>query len=305
MSTPLRYNPKPTPSPYHSGRDIRHRLREFFRDYFWFIFKNVIGWLLILSSLPIGVALPGPGGIPLFLIGFALVTFPGKRQLTSRVMRGRGLPIEAEVFTFVTALVSILITSTLMWFISDRYESLLAHFNLRPTGPDATLTGKVVSLMGVGIITLFVTWLVMRLALQVLNYVLRGMPILRRRMRPWLRKHGFYLLPSRRRRESTAGGNGQTTTVMNDEILEIDARQQDRLRAAGSAMLLWAKRAIGVGITIAIFAWILKPIVQKWPLVEKRVLETSIPRFALAAAMFAVFLFAFRALVWRRIVLSF
>jgi hypothetical protein len=301
-------NQTPYGSIYQTGSDIRHRLREFFKDYFWFIFKNVIGWLLILSSLPIGVALPGPGGIPLFLIGFALVTFPGKRQLTSRVMRGRGLPIEAEVFSFVTALISILITSTLMWFISDRYESLLAHFHLKPTGPDATLTGKVVALMGVGIITLFVTWLVMRLALHVLNYVLRGMPIIRRRLRPWLRKHGFYLLPSRRRREG--GGNGEngqqaTTTVMNDEILEIDVRQQDRLRAAGGALLLWAKRAIGVGITIAIFAWILKPIVQKWPLVKERVLETSIPRFALAAAMFAIFLFAFRALVWRRIVASF
>src|SRR3954451_13184234 len=87
--------PPPHRSHYQTGAHIRHRLREFFSDYFWFIFKNVIGWLLILSSLPIGVALPGPGGIPLFLIGFALVTFPGKRQLTSRVMRGRGLPIEA------------------------------------------------------------------------------------------------------------------------------------------------------------------------------------------------------------------
>src|SRR6476646_3617405 len=64
---------------------------RYFADYFWFILKNVIGWIFILASPVLGVTLPGPGGIPVFLIGFALVTFPGKRKLTSRVMRGRPL----------------------------------------------------------------------------------------------------------------------------------------------------------------------------------------------------------------------
>ena len=32
---------------------------------------------------------PGPGGIPLFLVGFALANIPGKRRITARVPRGR------------------------------------------------------------------------------------------------------------------------------------------------------------------------------------------------------------------------
>jgi hypothetical protein len=80
-------------------RRWRQRVTDFFSGYFWFIFKNVIGWMLIILAIPVGLTVPGPGGIPIFLIGFALVTFPGKRKLTSRVMRGRGLPIEMQVFT--------------------------------------------------------------------------------------------------------------------------------------------------------------------------------------------------------------
>ena len=74
-------------------------MHRYFADYFWFILKNVIGWTFILASPVLGVALPGPGGIPVFLIGFALVTFPGKRKITSRVMRGKPLRLEASIFT--------------------------------------------------------------------------------------------------------------------------------------------------------------------------------------------------------------
>jgi len=31
-----------------------------------------------------GPLVPGPGGLPLFLIGFGLITFPGKRRITAR-----------------------------------------------------------------------------------------------------------------------------------------------------------------------------------------------------------------------------
>src|SRR5262245_53323957 len=82
-------------------------IRRFIQDYFWLILKNVIGWLFILSSPLLGVALPGPGGIPVFLIGFALVTFPGKRRLTSRVIRGKPIEVEPIFFTFLVTLISI------------------------------------------------------------------------------------------------------------------------------------------------------------------------------------------------------
>src|SRR2546423_11001252 len=55
------------------------------KDWVWFLVNNIIGWVLILLAWPVGLALPGPGGLPMFLIGFALITFPGKRHLTARV----------------------------------------------------------------------------------------------------------------------------------------------------------------------------------------------------------------------------
>src|SRR4051794_39837583 len=60
----------------------------------WFTAKNVIGWGLILAAFVLGPLVPGPGGIPLFLVGFAMITFPGKRRLTARVLRGR--PLDAR-----------------------------------------------------------------------------------------------------------------------------------------------------------------------------------------------------------------
>src|SRR4051812_3603432 len=114
----------PSKRPGHGVAAIGHVSRHL-STYFWLIFKNVIGWAFILGSPVLGIALPGPGGIPLFLIGFALVTFPGKRKLTTRVMRGRELQLEAEVFTFLTAIVSILGTAAVMAMIGGRYEKLL------------------------------------------------------------------------------------------------------------------------------------------------------------------------------------
>src|ERR1043166_9567068 len=99
------YHPRRMPPAHAPARieramsDTLDRLQQFLRDYAWFIVRNVIGWLLILLSLVLGVSIPGPGGLPIFLIGFALVTIPGKRKLTARVLRGRRLHIEARAYT--------------------------------------------------------------------------------------------------------------------------------------------------------------------------------------------------------------
>src|SRR3989442_4519453 len=77
--------------------------------YSWLILKNVIGWALILASGPVGLTLPGPGGLPLFLIGFAMITFPGKRALTSRVMRGRPWPTNSRRTIFVQIIAALLL----------------------------------------------------------------------------------------------------------------------------------------------------------------------------------------------------
>lgn len=67
----------------------------------------------------------------------------------------------------------------------------------------------------------------------------------------------------------------------------------------------WLRRAVGIAITLAIFAWILKPIVLHWPEVKGRVQHVSWGRVLVASLMFSTFLFAFRATTWRAILIGF
>lgn len=264
---------------------------------FWFIFKNVLGWILILASFPIGIIIPGPGGVPIFIVGFALVTFPGKRRLTSRVMRGRGLPIESQAFTFVTALFSVLATSTLMWLASRKFSALLARFDLTLDPQSADMRSIVVALVCVTLIALGVTWIVTRLSLRVVNLFLKRLPMIRRAVRPWLRKRGVRLLPARRKPGGPAGDP--------EEILQIDARHHNRLRSAAAILKPWLRRAITVGVTVYIVVRMVEPLLQQWPLVRLRVDDLRPGALVASVLMFAVFLFAFRALAWRRILKAF
>src|SRR5690348_15010287 len=94
-------NHQPTAEPIAPPAPLHwtDRLQHFIQEYSWTIVRNIIGWILIVVAPVLGALLPGPGGLPLFLIGFALVTFPGKRKLTARVLRGRRLHIEDRAFT--------------------------------------------------------------------------------------------------------------------------------------------------------------------------------------------------------------
>ncbi len=280
----------------HHVRDQAAGLKQFFGAYFWFIVKNVIGWIFILGALPLGVFVPGPGGLPVFIIGFALVTFPGKRRLTSRVMRGRPFDLQTRLFTFLTAMVSVLITSLILWLFvgEDRYKRLQQSYGL-----------QIAHLIGILAVALFVTWLVTRLGLQLANWLLMQMPIIRRRIRPWLRKRGFRILPPRRKSADESPATNGATPTDPDEILVIHERHHKRLWYVWSLLKPWLRRAVAVGITIAIFAWILQPIFDKWPDVRALIYRTSIVRIVVASGMFAFFLFAFRALVWRRILQAF
>ena len=87
----------PVPLSSSNGLPRRSRGQRFLTSRYWLILKNVIGWVLILLSFAAGPLVPGPGGIPLFLIGFALISFPGKRRLTARVLRGK--PVRASRWT--------------------------------------------------------------------------------------------------------------------------------------------------------------------------------------------------------------
>src|SRR6476469_7665820 len=104
------------------SRDLFDRAQEFLREYAWFIVRNLIGWILILASPVLGAVIPGPGGLPIFLIGFALVTFPGKRKLTARVLRGRRLRLEDRAYAVVAAFISIAIPGVVWWILWARYE---------------------------------------------------------------------------------------------------------------------------------------------------------------------------------------
>src|SRR5687767_1110733 len=111
-----------------SRPDAFDRARIFLQDYAWFIVRNVIGWVLILCSPILGAVVPGPGGLPVFLIGFALVTFPGKRKLTARVLRGRRLHIEDNWYLYIAAFISIVIPGVVGWVLWERYERHIRAF---------------------------------------------------------------------------------------------------------------------------------------------------------------------------------
>lgn len=266
--------------------------RTFFADYFWVIVKNVIGWLLIIGAGPIGVMVPGPGGIPLFLIGFAMVSFPGKRRLTARVLRGKAMQLAARRLTTITTLASLFIPVAMLWWFQSAYKQSLQSNEL-----------AVALLIGICGLAIAVTWVVTRLMFRLVNFGLKHVPRARQKVRPWMRHHGFNLLPPRRRRRyQTEYGVDQPPD--ENEILSIDPRHANRVRSIWKYSLPWLKRAIALGLTIITFIWIIKPIKRDWPLVREEILQTSVPRFVLASAMFAIFLLVFRVLVWRRILIG-
>src|SRR6266496_490602 len=84
-------------------------VRRFLSEYAWFIVRNLVGWILVLSALPVGFLFPGPLGFPIFLIGFALITFPGKRRLTARVLRGKAVSRESKAFRATIRILAVLL----------------------------------------------------------------------------------------------------------------------------------------------------------------------------------------------------
>ena len=264
----------------------RSGIRQFFADYFWFIFKNVIGWLLIFASPVLGAMVPGPGGIPVFLIGFAMVTFPGKRKLTTRVLRGKPMRVQTMLFTGLTAAISLIVPGLALWYAVARWGDVFRSWKL----------GGVV-IVGVVVLAFFSTWLATRLGLWVVNLILLNLPRLRRKIRPWLRRQGINLLPPRRREPTGAPATG----AAEDEILEIHERHHQRLRSFVSGFRQWAYRAISLAITIAIFVWILRPVARHWQLLDDAILSISPLRFLAAAAMLSSYLLVFRALTWRHV----
>src|SRR3954462_2131444 len=98
------------------------------KQWIWFFIQNIIGWLLILLAWPVGLALPGPGGLPMFLIGFALITFPGKRHLTARVLRGIPVRRTSRAFRNTIAIIAIVIPAMVLFYL--RFVTLKEVFTV-------------------------------------------------------------------------------------------------------------------------------------------------------------------------------
>ncbi len=259
----------------------------------WFIAKNLIGWILIIGAFPLGALIPGPGGIPLFLIGFGLITFPGKRRITARVLRGRPVRRGSTVYGFTVGLLALLIPAgALLYLVEAEWVA-----------PGALRNYRAGFSIGYALAVIVLLWAGLN-SHGIFNKLLRSVPRGRRKIRPWLRRKGVDLLPPRRRNRITLQ-NGHVVRETNVEIIEIHQRHVTRLRAVWSVGKPWLRRTIGVVVTVAIFVWIFKPIVREWHGVSERIATIRWSRFLLAAAMFAVFLFVFRAMVWRRILIGF
>jgi hypothetical protein len=269
-----------------------YRRPSVFANWFWFILKNVIGWLLILTAMVMGPLVPGPGGLPLFIIGFGLITFPGKRRITARVLSGAPIDPESRAYRRGVAGVALLLPAAVLLYLA--YERLLPY---RDSTRAAWVYGAIY------VVTASLMWAFGHRSGDLVNWLLRLLPRIRRRIRPWLRRRGIDLLPPRRRRRPVAPG-GPMTRDPDEEILAIHTRHHDRFHSAWAACKPWIKRVAGVVITAAIFWWMMKPVSRHWDEVKFRILEISWTRFTVAAVMFSVFLFVFRATTWRWLLLG-
>jgi len=289
---------EPSPPPPTERRFRLSTAGRFFAGYAWLILKNVIGWAFILISPAVGFTLPGPGGIPLFLIGFALVTFPGKRKLTARVLRGRPMNLERRRFDLIEIGIALVLSTVLFWPFEKRYWHQL---NLRSLSTAFHIT--------MGLVVLSFMWVGTRFGLRGLNIVIRLMPRFRRKIRPWLRRHGILLLPPRyRQRGRLSTGFSDMESVpddVNNEILEIHERYRKGAISAWQKSWPWIRRALGVAITAWIFVIMIRPLRENWPLVRHEIHTLDWGRFAIASVMFAIFLLLFRAVSWRRVLRGF
>ena len=260
-------------------------------DYIWFVLKNILGWVLIIAAAPAGIALPGPGGIPMFLIGFALITFPGKRQFTARVLRGVPIRRDSRIYQIIVAVVALLGPLVVISILFNRNKWWFPEYNL-------TQSSILLGLLYFSSVILI--WIFGLRGVHIMNLGMRFIPRIRRRIRPWLRERGMDLLPPRRRLHLR---NPLLHHEPDEGILEIHARHQDRLRSIVKAARPWAIRALRVLFVFAVFLWMVKPIYRQWhePDIRDTILSTNWFQFAAAALMFSVVLFVFRALAWRDI----
>lgn len=256
-------------------------------SYLWLIFKNLLGWALIVSAFVLGAVLPGPNGLIQFILGFALISFPGKRRATARVLRGR--PIEPGSWFFRVAIV---VLSVLLPGLVLAYLDFWLKLPLLRTPRNTRLV------VGLGLLVACALCVLGLNSMGLFNKLLRGVAIMRRRVRPWLRRRGIDLLPPRRRRRHTQE-DGKVVAMVNEEVLELHERHVARLYSVWQWCWPWLRRLLQVAVVAGIFALMLRPVLRHWPVVRDRILSVDWYLFVLAAGMFAVTSLVFRVPSWR------
>jgi len=196
----------------------------FFTRYFWVIVRNLVGYFLIVSAAVVGGVFPGPLGTPIFLIGFGLITFPGKRRLTSRLLRGLPMNLYSRRTRSIRAAAALIFPPLIVWLIGHREHS---PFYSERIGDWRTIVLYCLAVAG--------SWLAMFWFLRFLNLLIGFLPHLRRNVRPWLKKKGINLLPPRRRRRSP----NAPMSPHNEEILGITTEKADQARGTLDAMRKW------------------------------------------------------------------
>jgi hypothetical protein len=162
---------------------------------------------LILAAVPISGLVPLPLGTPMFFIGFGLISFPGKRRLTSRLLRGRTIHLTARAVLLRITVVSLLVPPVLVWVLARE-----KHRIIRPSEM------PVAHLCAVYAWAIAATWVATFAVLWVVNLVIRLLPHVRQRIRPWMRRHGMKLLPPRKKRRTPSS----PASPPSQEILQIE-----------------------------------------------------------------------------------
>jgi uncharacterized membrane protein YbhN (UPF0104 family) len=269
----------------HGRAERREVAQSFFAGQFWFIFRNVVGWILIFASPVVGF-LPGPGGILVFIIGFALASIPGKRRITTRVMRGKPIRINQTSLVVLTTLLSIAACAAIVFTYRAHLDAVVRWLEITDDDYERVFA----LIIGTSLLAIPVSWLFIKIALLVINFMLRTLPFARRYARPWLAKRGVRFLPSRRKSDA-------------NEILQISASNQKRVVAIWQWTYRWARRAAIIGLTVWIFYAILKPVWFAWPETSARLKTISPTDIIISASMFAAFL-VLRGFLWRAVLIG-
>ncbi|MGD0768416.1 MAG: hypothetical protein ABSB42_09515 [Tepidisphaeraceae bacterium] len=174
----------PTPKPAETAPQAR----SLFARYPGVIIKNVIGWLLMLSALVLGSFFPIPIGTPMFIIGFAMISLPGKRRLTSGALRGISINLYTRKARMWRLAGSLLLPPAFVWFLAFQRHPIVHPLQM-----------TLLRLCAIYSVTILGAWVFTWLTLLAINAVVRVLPRVRRSVRPWLRDHGINLLPPRRK----------------------------------------------------------------------------------------------------------